>query len=37
VTVLGSFIGFGYGFLVGFILGFGIASLYNWILKLRSG
>jgi hypothetical protein len=37
VTVLGSFIGFGYGFLVGFILGFGIASLYKWFLKFRSG
>jgi len=37
VSVLGSFIGFGYGFLTGFILGFFVASVYNWILDLRSG
>lgn len=37
VTVLGSFIGFGYGFLTGFIVGFFIATVYNWILDLRGG
>jgi len=37
VSVLGSFIGFGYGFLAGFILGYGISALYNWILKFRTG
>jgi hypothetical protein len=36
VTVLGSFIGLAYGFVAGFILGFGVAMLYNWILKLRT-
>ena len=36
VTWLGSIIGFGYGFLSGFALGFGVATLYNWILKFRA-
>lgn len=35
VTVLGSFIGFGYGFIAGFIGGFFVATVYNWILDLR--
>jgi len=37
VTVLGSFIGFGYGFVLGFLVGFFVASVYNWILDLRGG
>lgn len=37
VTVLGSFIGFGYGCIVGFIGGFFVASVYNWILDMRGG
>lgn len=37
VTILGSFIGFGYGFLTGFIGGFFVATVYNWILDMRSG
>jgi hypothetical protein len=35
VTVLGSFIGFGYGFLAGFIAGSLVAWLYNYIVWLR--
>jgi hypothetical protein len=35
VTVLGSFIGFGYGFLSGFLGGYFIATIYNWIVDLR--
>jgi hypothetical protein len=37
VTVVGSFIGFGYGFLLGFVVGFFVASVYNRILDLRRG
>ena len=37
VTYLGSFIGFGYGFLVGFAGGYFIARVYNWILDFREG
>lgn len=37
VTVLGSFIGFGYGFLSGFAVGFFVATVYNRILDLRRG
>lgn len=36
VTVLGSFIGFGYGFLSGFLGGYFIATIYNWIVDLRA-
>ena len=32
VTVLGSFIGLSYGFLVGLLGGYLAASIYNWIL-----
>lgn len=35
VTVLGSFIGFGYGFLFGFLGGYFIATIYNWIVDWR--
>jgi hypothetical protein len=35
VSLLGSFIGFGYGFLTGFLIGYFIATLYNWIVDLR--
>jgi hypothetical protein len=37
VTVLGSLIGFGYGFVVGFVLGCGVAWLYNLLLAWRGG
>jgi hypothetical protein len=35
VTVAGSLIGLGYGFVVGFVLGYGIAWLYNQLLAWR--
>ncbi len=35
VTILGSFIGLGYGFVIGYIIGFSVAYLYNWIVDLR--
>lgn len=35
VTVLGSFIGFGYGLVLGFVVGYFVASVYNRILDLR--
>lgn len=35
VTVLGSFIGFGYGFVTGFFTGATIGWLYNSIVRLR--
>jgi hypothetical protein len=36
VTFFGSIVGFLYGFLTGFLVGFFIATLYNWIVELRS-
>src|SRR4030067_3746953 len=35
VTVAGSFVGFGYGFLIGFFLGYGIAVIYYFVIVLR--
>jgi hypothetical protein len=35
VTVLGSFIGFGYGFVVGFVGGFFTTKIYNRFAGLR--
>ena len=35
VTVVGSFIGFGYGFLIGFLLGYAVATIYNWVVDIR--
>jgi hypothetical protein len=37
VTFLGSIVGFGYGFLSGYVAGFCIASIYNLVVKLKSG
>lgn len=37
VTFLGSIIGFGYGLLSGYVAGFIIASIYNLVVKLKSG
>ena len=37
VTFFGSIVGFLYGFVLGFLVGFLIATLYNWIVDLRSG
>jgi hypothetical protein len=36
VTVLGSFIGGLYAFVVGFIAGYLIGTIYTWIAKLRT-
>ena len=36
VTFRGSFIGFLYGFLVGYIAGWIIATVYNWIVWLKT-
>ena len=35
VTVLGAFIGFGYGFLTGFLVGYFIATIYNLVVEWR--
>ena len=37
VTFLGSIVGFGYGLLTGYIAGFIIGSIYNLVVKLKSG
>ena len=37
VTVGGSFIAFGYGFITGFVIGYVVAWLYNWFADLREG
>jgi hypothetical protein len=37
VTFVGSLIGFGYGFLSGYIAGFIIGSIYNLVVKFKSG
>lgn len=37
VTFIGSIVGFGYGLLAGYVAGFIIASIYNLIVKLKSG
>jgi hypothetical protein len=37
VTFLGSIVGFGYGLLSGYVAGFCIASIYNLVVKLKSG
>jgi hypothetical protein len=34
VTLLGSFVGFGYGVLTGFLIGFVVGRLYNYIVRL---
>jgi len=34
VTLVGSIIGFGYGFFTGFIFGYIVSTVYNWILDL---
>ncbi len=36
VTLLGSFIGACYAFVVGFIAGYLIGTIYTWIAKLRT-
>ena len=35
VTPIGSLVGLLYGFITGFIIGFAIASIYNWIIRLK--
>ena len=35
VTVLGSLVGFAWGFVVGFGLGFFVTATYNWLADLR--
>lgn len=35
VTFLGSFVGLAYGFIAGFVLGYVVATLYNWLLRVR--
>lgn len=35
VSFLGSFVGLAYGFVAGFVLGYGVATLYNWLLRIR--
>ncbi len=35
VTVLGSLVGFAWGFVVGFGLGFFVTATYNWLTDLR--
>lgn len=37
VTFLGSIVGFGWGLLSGYVAGFIIATIYNLVVKLRSG
>ena len=37
ITVVGSLIGFAYGFFCGFIGGYFIARMYNWLVDLREG
>ena len=37
VTFLGSIVGFGWGLLSGYVVGFIIASIYNLVVKLKSG
>jgi len=37
VTFLGSIVGFGWGLLSGYLAGFIIASIYNLVVKLKSG
>lgn len=37
VTFLGSIVGFCYGLLSGYVAGFIIASIYNLVVKLKSG
>src|SRR4026208_1636491 len=36
VTFLGSIVGFGWGFLSGYLAGFITASIYNFVVKLKS-
>lgn len=35
VTVLGSFLGLGYGFVIGFVLGCFVALVYNWLIERK--
>jgi hypothetical protein len=37
VSFTGSLVGFGWGFLSGYVAGFFIASIYNFVVKLKSG
>lgn len=37
VTFMGSILGFVYGLVCGFVAGFVIASVYNLVVKLKSG
>ena len=37
VTFLGSIVGFGWGLLSGYLTGFIVASIYNLVVKLKSG
>jgi len=34
VTLFGSFIGLGYGFVSGFLIGFIVGRLYNYVVRL---
>ncbi len=36
VTFFGSLVGFFYGFICGYVAGFITATVYNWIVRLRS-
>ena len=36
VTFAGSLIGLVYGFVLGFLTGWSVATLYNWVLRLRT-
>ncbi len=36
VTWVGSFVGFLYAFACAFVLGYGVAALYNWLLRLKN-
>jgi formate hydrogenlyase subunit 3/multisubunit Na+/H+ antiporter MnhD subunit len=35
VTLLGSFLGLGYGFVIGFVLGCFVAFVYNWLIERK--
>jgi hypothetical protein len=37
VTFVGSLIGFTYGAIIGFIAGYTLATMYNWLVRLRVG
>jgi len=37
VTFLGSIVGFGWGLVGGYVAGFILASIYNLVVKIKSG